>query len=93
MKCEKCGKDLSYLYLNKFNRDGSDYFIQHYFEECPVNAVVVETDSNWTGYGLNEEDQKDTIICPHCKQFPFDREEIQTYEIVKIVMFKKNKGD
>lgn len=91
MKCEKCGKDLSYLYLDKFNYDGSDNFVKHYLEECLINAVVIETDSNWTGYELSEEEQKETIVCPYCNKFPFKKEEIQAYDVVKIVMFKTDK--
>lgn len=27
--------------------------------------------------------------CPHCKQFPFKYEEVQVYEIVRAVMFRR----
>lgn len=88
MKCEKCGRELHYLNVGHFNHDGSDSDIECHFEEQEVDAVVLETDSNWTGYGLDEEEQPRTITCPYCKQFPFKNKEIQMYEIVRVVMFK-----
>ena len=89
MKCEKCGKDIKTLLVNHFNYDGSDCYTEHYITECEENAVFIDTDSNWTGYGLTEEEQKDTIKCPYCQQYPVVSEEIQVEEIVRIIFFKK----
>lgn len=91
MKCEKCGRELHYINVGHFNHDGSDSDIECRFEEQEVDAVVLETDSNWTGYELDEEEQPRTITCPYCGEFPFKSKEIQTYEIVRVVMFKTDK--
>ncbi|MCI9092633.1 MAG: hypothetical protein HFF36_02445 [Coprobacillus sp.] len=89
MKCEKCGKEISFLNVNHFNHDGSDSYLSITFEEVPDNAVLIETNKNWTGYDLSEEEMIETIQCPLCGKFPFKNEEIQLYELVKVVMFKK----
>lgn len=89
MKCEECGKEISFLNVNHFNRDGSDSYLSIPFEEVPDNAVLIETNKNWTGYDLSEEEMIETIQCPLCGKFPFKNEEIQLYELVKVVMFKK----
>lgn len=89
MKCEKCGKEIDKLLINRFNYDGSDSEYKYYITEYEENAVTVDVDQNWTGYELTEEEQKDTICCPYCKKFPFISEEIQTEEIVRIICFKR----
>ncbi len=89
MKCEKCGKEISFLNVNHFNHDGSDSYLSITFEEVPDNAVLIETNKNWTGYDLSEEEMIETIQCPLCGKFPLKNEEIQLYELVKVVMFKK----
>lgn len=53
MKCEKCGKEMYLIKLNIFNRDGSDSHVPHmYDEEQDEDAVVIDTNPNWTGYEL-----------------------------------------
>lgn len=90
MKCEKCGKELDSILINKFMRGGADTWLDYPFAEVPDNAVIIDADSNWTGYDLSEEEQLETIRCPHCKQFPFKREEVQHEEIVRIILFKED---
>ena len=89
MKCEKCGKELKYININMFGHDGSDYFRNHHFQECEENAVVIDTDSAWTGYELSDEERLETIKCPYCNQFPFEDKEIQEYEMIRLVMFRR----
>lgn len=93
MICEKCGKKLDSLLIYKFNYDGSDSLYRYSFTECEENAVTIDVNHNWTGYGLSEEEQKDSICCPHCNQFPFISEEIQVEEVVRIICFKKSNKD
>lgn len=93
MRCEKCGKELNHININMFARDGRDYYDNCSFEECEENAVVIDIDSSWTGYGLSNEDKLETIKCPYCNQFPFEDKEIQEYEIVRLVMFKRTDED
>ena len=94
MKCEKCGKQLKYIELNRFSlHNGSDFYSKHTYKEEPQDAVVIDTDNFWTGYELEEDEQIETIRCPYCHEFPFDTKDVQVYEIVRIVMFKKEKGD
>lgn len=89
MKCEKCGEEISYLLVDVFNRDGSDSDQMLPITECENNAAYIETDPNWTGYELSEYESRETIICPHCKQFPFESTEMQVYDIVRVVCFRK----
>lgn len=89
MKCEKCGKEIDYLSIDTFNWDGSDSF-----ETLPITgdrdvAVYVDVDQNWRGYELPKEKMMETIICPNCGQFPFENKEIQVYDIIRVVLFKK----
>ena len=89
MKCEKCGKDIAHITTSRFSYDGSDYDDTIGIEEDEhYNAVIMETDKNWTGYELSEEEMRERIECPYCKQFPFGNEEIQVYDVVRIVCFK-----
>ena len=89
MKCEKCGKDITHIKTSKFSYDGSNYDATIVIEEDEhFNAVIMETDRNWTGYELTEEEMRERIECPYCKQFPFGSEEIQVYDVVRIVCFK-----
>lgn len=41
MKCEKCGKEITYIITSKFSYDGDD--------TVSIDAVIMETDRNWTG--------------------------------------------
>ena len=89
MKCEKCGKGITHITTSRFSYDGSDYDDTIGIEEDEhYNAVIMETDRNWTGYELTEEEMRERIECPYCKQFPFGSEEIQIYDVVRIVCFK-----
>lgn len=93
MKCEKCGHELEKVKVDMFDRDGSDSFCPHYIYEAEEDAAVIETDQNWTGYDLSEEEMVDTIECPHCGKFPFKSTEIQVYNVVRLVMFRSEEGE
>ena len=92
MKCEKCGQKIDYLLVDVFRYDGRDAFDKRPVFECEEDAAYIETTQNWTGYGQSEEEMLDTIICPHCKQFPFKSTEIQVYDVVRVVCFKEAKA-
>lgn len=89
MKCEKCGKEIDHLLVNIFNHDGSDRECSEPLQECEEDAVYFDTSMNWTGAELSEDEQVDTIRCPECGEFPFKSKEIQTYEFIRVVMFKE----
>lgn len=93
MKCEKCGHEFEKLNVQTFTRDGSDYEDKCEAEVCGDEAVVVETSPNWCGYELTEEEMLDTITCPHCGKFPFESTELYVYDIVQVVMFRKDGGN
>ena len=90
MKCEKCGAEIKSLLVNTFGEYGADYY-----SACPIHepdgcdAAEVETSRNWTGYEQDEEDMRGSIACPFCHKYPFEDEEIQVYDVVKVVMFKR----
>ena len=81
------------MYVDMFNYDGSDSRYLYPYQEMEEDAVVLDLDANWVGYELSEEEMTETITCPHCGKFPFKQEEIQTYEIVRIVMFKSEEEE
>lgn len=90
MKCQRCGEQIKEIKANVFNYDGSDSYHTFPIKQVPHNAVYFETDINWTGYDLTDSERKKTIECPYCYKYPFsDKEEIQTYEIVRVVCFKR----
>ena len=93
MKCEKCGHEFEKLNVQTFARDGSDYEDKCEAEVCDDKAVVVETSKDWCGYELTEEEMLDTITCPHCGKFPFESTELYVYDIVQVVMFRKDGGN
>lgn len=89
MKCEKCGKEIDRLLINKFLRNGSDSTDSVCIEESAIcSAVTFETDANWCGYELSEEEMMEDIQCPHCNKFPFNHKEVQVYDVVRVVCFK-----
>lgn len=92
MKCEKCGQEINNLLVDVFRYDGSDDFDNHPIFECEENAAYIETTPNWTGYEVSEEEMLDTIVCPHCKQFPFQSKKIQVYDVVRVVCFKEGEA-
>lgn len=89
MKCEKCGAFIDSLELDIFNQDGSDSWRNTPAEKADVDVIVVETEQNWAGYELSEEEMPDSVRCPKCKRFPFESTEIQLYNIVRLIMFKR----
>lgn len=93
IKCEKCGREIKSIITNIFTYNGGDWREELELEECPVDAVCFDTDANWCGYELEEEEQREQIKCPCCHQYPFENKEIQIHEIVRVVMFKNNKGE
>lgn len=89
MRCEKCGAFLDGLELNMFEWNGNDNWYNTPVEMADENAAVVDTEQNWTGYELTEEEMPDYIRCPKCKKYPFESKEIQVYNIVRLVMFRR----
>lgn len=90
MKCQKCGKEIKELRIDFFEYDGRDDFYLRPIKQVSDNAVIIDVDENWTGYELTDEERKETIECPYCKKYPFkDDLEIQIYEVVRVVCFKK----
>lgn len=87
VKCEKCGADIDHLLVNMFNHEGCDSFRSKPFVVHPEGAVSITTSPNWTGYELSDEERLETIVCPHCRQYPFVSCEIDVHEPVELVMF------
>ena len=89
-KCKNCSKEINEVIIRQFTYDGADIPVKVPFKQVPSNAIYFETDINWCGYDLTDEERKEDINCPYCGKYPFEeKEEIQTYEIVRVVCFKK----
>lgn len=89
IKCQKCGKEIESIITRSFDRMGNDYSEKRELEEYEVDAVGFDVDANWCGYDLTEEEQRELIECPCCYNYPFENKEIQVYEIVRVIGFKK----
>lgn len=90
MKCEKCGTEINKLSTTMFDYEGADYNLDTDIvgEDIETGAVWFETDCNWTGYELSEEEMMEDIKCPNCGEFPFNHKEVQVYDVVRVVCFK-----
>lgn len=88
IRCNKCGNAIDSVKVGRFNYDGSDSDYKYSLNEAEEDAVYFETDANWTGYDLTEEEMSETIHCPHCNKFPFKDNEVQVYNVVRVVCFK-----
>lgn len=88
--CEKCGKEIDKLKINIFDYGDTDSFYDiDYSLNHGSGCVSVITEKNWVGYGLSEEEMIETIVCPHCHEYPFENEVIELYEHLDVVMFNK----
>lgn len=87
--CIKCGNEINKVLLDRFGHEGEDYWYCAPINEAEEDAVLIETDSNWCGYGLTEEEYHENIKCPICCEFPFKDREVQIYEVVRLVCFKE----
>ena len=86
MKCEACGQEIDCIEIDDFQRDGSDEWCLYPVYEHE-NGIYIDATENWTGYGVSDEEMAESVRCPLCKKFPFKCKEIQTYELLRLVMF------
>ena len=89
MKCEKCGSEIKQVIISVSDAYGSDCSISVDITECEKNAVVFETDKSWTGYDQDGEDANQNMCCPICGANQFQNDEIQIYNILRVVKLKK----
>ena len=82
MKCEKCGSEIKQLIISVSDAYGSD---------CSISVDITECEKNWTGYDQDGEDANQDIRCPICGKNLFQNDEIQIFNIVRVVKFKKAK--
>ena len=88
IKCENCGKEIKHIITRSFDRFGNDFEDIRELTEYEVDAVGFDIDKNWCGYDLTENEQRELIECPYCHKYPFENNEIQIYEIVRVIGFK-----
>ena len=88
MKCEACGQEIDCIEIDDFQRDGSDEWCSYPVYEHE-NGIYIDATENWKGYGMSDEEMAESIRCPLCKKFPFMCKEVQTYDLVRLVMFKE----
>lgn len=90
-KCCKCGEEIDTVLTRFFDHNGDDYEAEIKFKQVPSNAIVFDVRTNWVGYGISDsfEDVENMISCPKCHKFPFKGKEVQCYEYLEVVCFKK----
>lgn len=87
-KCENCGENIEYLMINMFNCFGSDEYKKANFS-FDEDVLLIETNSNWTGYELEEGERLETIECPCCNKSPFEKDtHIECDDVVIIGIYK-----
>ena len=89
INCNKCGKPIQKIEADVFDHEGADFW-----ELFPINpykntAVYVDLPTSWTGCDLSEDEARECIRCPHCKEYPFDDQEIHVHMLASVVMFDK----
>ena len=90
MICRNCGKEIHEVLISKFDIEGNDYlFKEKIFDETyqvdDCDVITFFTDADWTGYGLNSEDNITDVCCPNCSKPLFG--EVQHYEKILVVGF------
>lgn len=92
--CQCCGKPIDHLMVNMFAYDGSDSFRRTelaYIKDS--DCVTIDTTQHWTGYDLDDEERKETIVCPECGEYPFDKTcEMEIDEPVNVMMWLSDNG-
>ncbi len=91
MKCNCCGEEISQVLIRKFFADGSDSNVLADIDDLGDDCYGIDTDQNWTGYILDEDDKDvyNTILCPKCNEFPFMDKEIHQQEIVQLTFWNE----
>lgn len=89
--CNKCGKPIPEIEVDIFQYDNSDAWGLFQLHACSNYAVYVDLPPAWVGDDMSEEEQRDSIRCPHCHAYPFEDKEIQVYTQLRTVMFDKRK--
>ena len=87
MKCCECGKEIDHVLVNEFQRDGTDRYALRPLEDLGDDCYSVFTDSNWTGYGQETEDQLVGVCCPECEKFPFKTKDVVESELVQLTFW------
>lgn len=86
MKCSNCGKEIKNIMLKMSIGNGDSYWTDEPIKNNDM-SVSIFTDSMWAGYELTTEEQKDLILCPYCRGYPFGNK-IQVYDVVEIACYK-----
>lgn len=90
IRCEKCGRELPHIEVNRFNHEGDDCWYAEPIIEHENGAFIdLHTPNTWCGaeFDADSEEARESIRCPHCYKFPFKCQEIQEYNILRVVMF------
>lgn len=85
--CNKCGNPLPFVEADCFQYDGADAWEEYPVHACSNRAVYIDLPTSWAGDCMSEEEQMESIRCPHCHKYPFNDEEIQVYGMLRTVMF------
>jgi DNA-directed RNA polymerase subunit RPC12/RpoP len=92
--CEKCWKKIDHIITSVFNYDGSEseYSFPITYNKDRGCIQFSITTQKWTGFELSGTEQKESIRCPFCGEFPFNaNEEIELYEPEEVVVMMRDR--
>ncbi len=87
--CNKCGKPLPEIEADVFDHEGADDWVRFKIHPYHNEAVCVDLPMSWTGFDLSDEEARECIRCPQCKEYPFDDQEMHIHTQTTVVMFDK----
>lgn len=90
--CEKCGKKIDHIITSVFNYDGSEseYSFPITYNKDSGYVRFSITTQKWTGFELSDTEQKESIRCPFCGEFPFNaNEKIKFCEPEEVVVMMR----
>lgn len=98
--CSHCHKVMDRLAIDRFDKEGDDWFQLVDYTINDKGVIYFETDETWCGYGLIPEDDSeienpdeeltDTIACPYCRG-PVEADYMSIYRPVVVIVWPKGK--
>ena len=87
MKCSECGAEIGEVLVDKFSYDGDDSYERVELQEVGDKTYEITVDHSWTGDELDDDEARETVLCPHCRKFPFKTKALNRQEIVHLIFW------